>query len=106
MEALGKCIYSPTPRLWVLEKRLTPIRYETKNTFQTNARANKSGDGTVPYCSLSYAEALWRDVATSGLTPLRTVISIEIEGAEHREMLNNPAVFDKIIDLVCAKPIR
>lgn len=80
------------------------IGFETPQTFQANVRANKSGDGTVPYCSLSYAFK-WQEMAEAGNLPLKHVRVTEIDGADHREMLNNAAVFDAIISRVCEKPI-
>ena len=32
-----------------------------KDTYQSIARLNRSGDGTVPYCSLAYGLA-WKEV--------------------------------------------
>ena len=79
-------------------------RYETKSTFQPFARTNKSGDGTVPYCSLNYC-AVWKEYAAEHNLPhCQNVHITEIEGADHREMLNHPAVFDAILNLVCTKP--
>lgn len=78
------------------------IGFETKNTFQPSARANKSGDGTVPYCSLNYG-SYWEELAKEGNIPLKNVRTVEIEAAEHREMLSNPAVFEGILHFVCKK---
>merc|ERR1711879_310805 len=61
------------------------IGYETKNTFQPSARANKSGDGTVPYCSLNYG-TYWEELSKESNIPLKNVRTTEIEGADHREM--------------------
>ena len=80
------------------------IGYETKDTFQASARVNKSGDGTVPYCSLSYA-TYWEQLAKTTDIPLKHVKTIEIDAAEHREMLSNQAVIRAILHLVCTKPI-
>ena len=70
--------------------------FETSTTFQPTLKEWKSGDGTVPYCSLSYAETWWADVTH--------VYTVEIEDAEHREMLDNELVFHHIIDFVCCLP--
>ena|SRR3990167_11377547 len=79
-------------------------RYETKLTFQPLARTNKSGDGTVPYCSLNYC-SVWKEYAAEHNLPYcQNVQIVEIEGADHREMLAHPAVFDSIINFVCTKP--
>ena len=80
------------------------IGFETKATFQPSVGMNKSGDGTVPYCSLNLAESSWRKYAEQNHLPIK-IQTFEIEGAEHREMLNNAAVTNCILDLVCVKPI-
>jgi hypothetical protein len=80
------------------------IGYETKTTYQPSTRMHKSGDGTVPYCSLNLAESSWREYAAQQGLPIK-IQTFEIEGAEHREMLNHSAVTNCIIDLVCVKPI-
>jgi hypothetical protein len=73
------------------------IAYETSETYQPSSNEVKSGDGTVPYCSSNYAEVAWGEHCH--------VYSIEIEEAEHREMLNNDAVFWEIIKLVCTRDV-
>ena len=80
------------------------IGFETKTTYQPSTRVNKSGDGTVPYCSLNLAESNWRDYAARNNLPIQ-IQTFEIEGAEHREMLCHGGVTNKVIDLVCIKPI-
>lgn len=78
------------------------IGYETKDTFQQSARANKSGDGTVPYCSLNYV-TYWEKLSKEEDIPLKNVHIVEIEGAEHREMLIDPIVTFQILNKVCKK---
>jgi hypothetical protein len=69
------------------------IAYETPDTYQQSIKGHKSGDGTVPYCSLNFASTEWGNELL--------VYPIEVEDAEHREMLNNEAVFNEVINLVC-----
>jgi len=69
---------------------------ETPSTFQSTTRTHRSGDGTVPYCSLSYPRA-W---AKPGELLVRME---EIEGAEHREMLKDDRVHDAVVNFVCEK---
>jgi len=76
------------------------IAFETKETYQPTIRASKSGDGTVPYCSLSLA-SIWKSEISNPNVPLKGIETIEIEGAEHRAMLTNEAVFEAVINLVC-----
>ena len=54
----------------------------------------KSGDGTVPYASLSFP-LFWRD-------QLELLDMVELYGAEHREMLNNRG-FWNVLGTVAAK---
>eukprot|EP00009_Paramoeba_aestuarina_P010426 CAMPEP_0201535998 /NCGR_PEP_ID=MMETSP0161_2-20130828/60674_1 /ASSEMBLY_ACC=CAM_ASM_000251 /TAXON_ID=180227 /ORGANISM="Neoparamoeba aestuarina, Strain SoJaBio B1-5/56/2" /LENGTH=109 /DNA_ID=CAMNT_0047941459 /DNA_START=360 /DNA_END=685 /DNA_ORIENTATION=- len=82
----GKKLAGLNPRGLVIQEG---IAYETPETFQHSTKEHKSGDGTVPYCSLSYAERVWSDSVH--------VYAIEIEEAEHREMLNNEAVLNALL---------
>eukprot|EP00339_Tiarina_fusa_P000587 CAMPEP_0117006666 /NCGR_PEP_ID=MMETSP0472-20121206/6813_1 /TAXON_ID=693140 ORGANISM="Tiarina fusus, Strain LIS" /NCGR_SAMPLE_ID=MMETSP0472 /ASSEMBLY_ACC=CAM_ASM_000603 /LENGTH=969 /DNA_ID=CAMNT_0004708197 /DNA_START=770 /DNA_END=3679 /DNA_ORIENTATION=- len=79
------------------------IGYENQNTFQTAGNVNRSGDGTVPFCSLAFPKTFWRPLAQEGNIPLKNLINIEVEGAEHRTMLNDPAVFEHIFHMLCSK---
>lgn len=80
------------------------IGFETRDTYQPSTRVNKSGDGTVPYCSLNYAESAWRPYAEKNKLPIN-IQTFELDGVEHREMLNHRAVTNCILDLLCVKPI-
>ena len=51
----------------------------------------QSGDGTVPYASLAYHKK-WEN--TLGAP---TITSVEIEGADHREMLSMPLVIGSLV---------
>eukprot|EP00339_Tiarina_fusa_P000423 CAMPEP_0117012128 /NCGR_PEP_ID=MMETSP0472-20121206/10276_1 /TAXON_ID=693140 ORGANISM="Tiarina fusus, Strain LIS" /NCGR_SAMPLE_ID=MMETSP0472 /ASSEMBLY_ACC=CAM_ASM_000603 /LENGTH=1021 /DNA_ID=CAMNT_0004715123 /DNA_START=120 /DNA_END=3184 /DNA_ORIENTATION=- len=78
--------------------------FETRNTYQPSTRVNKSGDGTVPYCSLNYAESAWREYVSRHNLPIK-IQTFELDGVEHREMLNDGTCFNCILDLLCVKPI-
>jgi len=78
--------------------------YETRTTYQPSTRVNKSGDGTVPYCSLNYAESAWRQYVAQNKLPIK-IQTFELDGVEHREMLNDGTCFNCIIDLICNKPL-
>ncbi|ELR22939.1 phospholipid:sterol acyl transferase [Acanthamoeba castellanii str. Neff] len=73
------------------------IGYETKDTVQgtlrssTGLHGHRSGDGTVPYVSLNYCTE-WRQ-------DLELRIE-ELEGVEHREILNNRLFFRLLIEHV------
>ena len=57
------------------------IAYETKDTKQACLGGEaRGGDGTVPYPSMSYCKK-WKNSIN--------VKVVEIEGAEHREILKN-----------------
>jgi len=74
--------------------------YETRDTPQkilqelTGQEGCRCGDGTVPYASLSYCE-LWRK-------HLHVTVE-ELEGAEHRKILNNALFFKKLVEYVGEK---
>ncbi len=55
-----------------------------------------SGDGTVTYASLNFP-AYWKK-------HINEVIIEELEGVEHREILNNRLFFKKLIEYVGDKP--
>mmetsp|Transcript_31741 Transcript_31741/g.49648 ORF Transcript_31741/g.49648 Transcript_31741/m.49648 type:complete len:702 (-) Transcript_31741:47-2152(-) len=80
------------------------IAYETKTTYQPNIRAQKSGDGTIPFSSLNYAFSWKRECEGNPNSNLKSVKIIEVEGVEHRAMLIHEAVFVNVIDLVCKHP--
>lgn len=71
------------------------IGYETKATCQPclNGLPN-SGDGTVPYASLSHCRC-WTNLDSVN------VDIIEVPGAEHTEMLQNPEVIFHILKSLC-----
>lgn len=67
------------------------IAYETKATQQNKLRGRtRSGDGTVPYASLSYCSN-WSDEID--------VTIEELEGAEHREILKDKS-FTRTVSLL------
>jgi ankyrin repeat protein/pimeloyl-ACP methyl ester carboxylesterase len=86
----GKKFAEINPRGLLIENG---IAYETNDTYQPSVKTYKSGDGTIPYCSLNYAAAEWADDVH--------VYTVEVDGAEHREMLHHDAVFNEILNLVC-----
>lgn len=63
------------------------IGWETKDTDQNPFGKRGCGDGTVPYMSLNYP-AYWRDD-----NPQAKIDIHEIEGAEHRSILQNKNLF-------------
>mmetsp|Transcript_19419 Transcript_19419/g.54554 ORF Transcript_19419/g.54554 Transcript_19419/m.54554 type:complete len:1295 (+) Transcript_19419:74-3958(+) len=77
------------------------IAFETKHTFQPTIGAPKSGDGTVPFCSLNYPMH-WAEIVKREELDMNIQV-FEVDGAEHREMLDNEAVFDAIMELVCER---
>ena len=56
--------------------------------------------GTVPYASLAYCKK-WQQDKDSKLN----VEVVEIEGAEHRDMMANKVVINAILDWVCEHPV-
>lgn len=104
-------------REWVLDKnpKIDPkdptwsqfsikkgIAYETAETMQpthekmTGIRTFCAGDGTVTYASLTYC-LMWKK-------DIKEVIVEELEGVEHREILNNRLFFKKLIEFIGDKP--
>eukprot|EP01126_Amoeba_proteus_P055131 TRINITY_DN6826_c0_g1_i1.p1 TRINITY_DN6826_c0_g1~~TRINITY_DN6826_c0_g1_i1.p1 ORF type:complete len:448 (+),score=93.58 TRINITY_DN6826_c0_g1_i1:908-2251(+) len=86
----GNCLAGYTTRDGVV--------YETSRTQQCSVSGtNKycSGDGTVPYDSLSYC-LKWKD-----LIPELTVN--EIEHVEHRDTISSSELFLKLIEVICTK---
>ena len=86
----GKKIASVNPRGLIIQEG---ISFETAETFQPSTKGNKSGDGTVPYCSLNYAERGW--------DRFMHVYTIEVEDAEHRDMLCHEGVLHEVLSLIC-----
>ncbi len=80
------------------------IGFETRDTHQPLSKQTISGDGTVPYCSLSFP-LLWRQDAKKYGIPF-SVQMFEVEGADHRGMLAHEGVFDIIFDLVCERDLN
>jgi len=80
--------------------RIQGYAYETPDTPQkiikelTGQEGCRSGDGTVPYASLAYCEH-WRK-------HLHVTVE-ELEGAEHRKILNNALFFKKLVEYVGEK---
>jgi hypothetical protein len=100
---------------WVLDKEATSddpkfrqfkikkgVAYESKETEQpslerlTGRKVCCSGDGTVSYASLNYC-VHWRK-------QISELIIEELEGVEHREILNNRLFFKKLIEYIGEKP--
>lgn len=54
------------------------------------------GDGTVTYASLNYC-LMWKNT-------IKEVMVEELEGVEHREILNNRLFFKKLIEFIGDKP--
>mmetsp|Transcript_24676 Transcript_24676/g.33932 ORF Transcript_24676/g.33932 Transcript_24676/m.33932 type:complete len:214 (+) Transcript_24676:2033-2674(+) len=64
--------------------------------------ATKSGDGTVPYCSLAYPRE-WVKMMEERNIPKDDRVKIqmiEVQGAEHREMLKDESVLMHILSTV------
>jgi len=76
------------------------IAFETTKTYQTQMDTGDkvfiSGDGTVPYASLRFPMT-WK--ATHGTD----VMCVELEGLEHREMLQEHAFHHALIEYLCTK---
>jgi len=73
------------------------IAYETPDTPQPKLGGRKrSGDGTVPYPSLSYC-SYWKSSVD--------VTIEELEGAEHREILKDKSFTRIILEYVCHAPL-
>ena len=71
------------------------IGYETSETSQPCLGGKKkSGDGTVPYASLSHCKN-WKDRNDLNLD------IIEVPGAEHSSMLCSPEVIYHVLDYLC-----
>jgi len=74
--------------------------YETKDTKQkiikelTGDEGYRSGDGTVPYVSLAYCQKWKKDLH---------VTFDELEGVEHRAILNNRTFFKKLVEDIAVK---
>ena len=77
------------------------IGYETSDTFQTISRSYCSGDGTVPYCSLSYGRKWEEDCKREG-RPFE-YLEFEVEGAEHREILESSELCTILGELLCER---
>ncbi|KAL6052470.1 DDHD domain-containing protein [Balamuthia mandrillaris] len=78
------------------------IAYETPDTKQkiikdiTGEEVRKSGDGTVPYCSLHYP-TYWESV------PGLEVRIEELEGVNHRDILADERMMELVIEYVCER---
>ena len=72
------------------------IAYETKSTPQPvlKGKGTASGDGTVPYCSLSYCKN-WQSYDDIN------VDVIEVEDQEHTDMLKSPEVIYHVLQYLC-----
>jgi hypothetical protein len=74
---------------WGFEVPETP---QPNIKFFTGQEGRRSGDGTVTYASLNFCE-YWRKEGVQ-------VTVEEIEGAEHRAILNNRLFFRKLIEYI------
>ena len=72
------------------------VAFETKDTPQEAFGRVGSGDGTVPFCSLAYCHQ-WKARAEEKKTGQNIVIH-ELHQKEHRTMLKDDVVIDKILD--------
>lgn len=73
------------------------IAYETNDTVQNKLRGKKrSGDGTVPYPSLSYCSHWSKEI---------DVVVEELEGADHREILKDKT-FTRLVRLLVANLLQ
>jgi len=82
------------------------IVFETRETqqkiFSGDGKIHfvkKSGDGTVPYASLSYFSRFHNRPDAPHIE------IVEIEGAQHREILSNDEAFETILDYVCGREV-
>jgi len=82
------------------------IGYETVNTIQRDDIPN-SGDGTVPYASLSFANH-WKNELADPNSPIHqsclrkpNIEIIEVNNCEHREMLADEIVHYHVLQYVC-----
>jgi len=77
------------------------IVYETKNTPQRTLKDlgkkhfYRSGDGTVPYESLSFPSIYWKDHLE-----LKTA---EIKNTEHRDTISTEVLLNIIVPEICIK---
>jgi hypothetical protein len=78
------------------------VGFETADTPQpcierlTGLKGCASGDGTVTYASLNHCASWRKDILELRID--------ELEGVEHREILNNRLFFKKLIEYICDKP--
>jgi len=77
------------------------VGYEGKDTLQSIGGVQRSGDGTVPYCSLAYG-TMWKEECEREGKEFEYQ-KFEIENAEHREILVDENFFFTFLDLVCHK---
>jgi len=75
------------------------IGFETKTTPQRVGGLCASGDGTVPYASLTYPK-IWTQMAKERGSPLNVEFT-EIQGAEHRKMLADESVIINVLSYCC-----
>jgi len=76
------------------------IGYETRSTPQPVINGkNRSGDGTVPYCSLAYAK-VWQRMALEREHEGKIQV-LEMEGLEHRAMLRDEALIFHVMMIGC-----
>jgi len=104
------------------------VAYETPTTRQEKHGVNRSGDGTVPYCtdslptplpkkqknncfaidssiiigSLAYCK-VWQDKIKDDGTG-RVIEIKEIPYADHREMMKDNVLINTVLDYVCESP--
>ena len=102
------------------------MAYETPTTRQEKHGVNRSGDGTVPYCtdsllplylkskkiasrltplmigSLAYCK-VWQDKVKNDGTG-RVIEIKEIPYADHREMMKDNVLINTVLDYVCESP--
>jgi hypothetical protein len=88
---------------------------ETKDTpqklFSRDGKpkiVHRSGDGTVPYFSLSYYVSLFEKLKQypHPYGPLPELEVVEIPGAAHREILSHDDTLDVVLDVLSGHPIH
>ena len=96
LDASADKTYNSTER-----KVLGGIAYETKDTPQPTINYKAcSGDGTVPYSSLTFP-LYWQQLAKEKSLPCPEIDMIEVERADHRQMLSDDVVLYNMIHYVC-----
>eukprot|EP00211_Chloroparvula_japonica_P003813 CAMPEP_0119135150 /NCGR_PEP_ID=MMETSP1310-20130426/18732_1 /TAXON_ID=464262 /ORGANISM="Genus nov. species nov., Strain RCC2339" /LENGTH=730 /DNA_ID=CAMNT_0007126009 /DNA_START=45 /DNA_END=2237 /DNA_ORIENTATION=+ len=75
--------------------------FETRRTFQETVGYEICGDGTVPYASLQYPRVWMEDAKKNG----KSIEIVEIEGADHRDMLSEDVLFYVVLTFLSGSSI-